>query len=91
MCLKIDKTLIGMGLTTGDIPTPRVSALMRLKTQKFPQMSVHTSAHTYTFPRASPGTDVIGSLPDAVLLVSSLLLHQPLSHLAQLLYKGIVY
>ena len=48
MCLKIDKTLIGMGLTTGDVPTPRVSALMRLKTQKCPQMSVHTSAHTHT-------------------------------------------
>ena len=48
MCLKIDKTLIGMGLTTGDVPTPRVSALMWLKTQKFPQMSVHTSAHTHT-------------------------------------------
>ena len=37
-----------MGLTTADVPTPRVSALMRLKTQKCPQMSVHTSAHTHT-------------------------------------------
>ena len=48
MCLKIDKTLIGMGFTTGDVPTPRVSALMRLKTQNCPQMSVRTRAHTHT-------------------------------------------
>ena len=33
MFLKIDETLIGMGLTTADIPIPRVSALMRLKSQ----------------------------------------------------------
>ena len=45
MCLKIDETLIGMGLTSADVPTPRVSALMRLKSQKCPQMSVHTSSH----------------------------------------------
>ena len=43
MCLKIDKTLIGMGFTTGDVPTARVSALMQLKTQNCPQMSVRTS------------------------------------------------
>ena len=48
MCLKIDKTLIGMGLTTADVPTPRVSALMRLKSQNCPQMSVHTSSRTHT-------------------------------------------
>ena len=48
MCLKIDKTLIGMGVTTGDVPTQRVSALMRLKHKKFPQMSVRTRAHTHT-------------------------------------------
>ena len=47
MCLKIDETLIGMGLTTADVPTPRVSALMRLKSQNCPQMSVHTSSHTH--------------------------------------------
>ena len=47
MCLKIDKTLIGMGFTTGDVPTARVSALMRLKTQHFPQMSVRTNSHTH--------------------------------------------
>ena len=48
MCLKIDETLIGMGLTSADVPTPRVSALMRLKSQNCPQMSVHTSSHTHT-------------------------------------------
>ena len=48
MCLNIDNTLTGMGLTTADVPTPRVSALMRLKSQNCPQMSVHTSAHTHT-------------------------------------------
>ena len=48
MCLKIDKTLIGMGLTTADVPTPRVSALMRLQSQNCPQMSVHTSVRTHT-------------------------------------------
>ena len=52
MCFKIDKTLIGMGLTTADVPTPRVSALMRLKSQNCPQMSVHTSAHTHTHTHA---------------------------------------
>ena len=58
MCLKIDKTLIGMGLTTADVPTPRVSALMRLKSQNCPQMSVHTSAHTHTHLfRGSPEND----------------------------------
>ena len=54
MCLKIDKTLIGMGLT-GDVPTPRVSALIRLKTQKCPQMSVRTRAHTHTTLNATNG------------------------------------
>ena len=49
MCLKIDKTLIGMGLTTGDVPTPHVSALLNaVKNTKMSQMSVHTSAHTHT-------------------------------------------
>ena len=56
MCLKKDKTLIGMGFTTGDVPTPRVSALMRLKTQTFPQMSVRTRAHTHTHTRTHTHT-----------------------------------
>ena len=49
MCLKIDKTLSGMGFMTGDVPSPRVSAIMQLKTQKCPQMSVCTRAHTHTY------------------------------------------
>ena len=53
MCLEIDKTLIGMGLTTADVPTPRVSALMRLKITKLspdvgPYKCVHTHTHTHT-------------------------------------------
>ena len=35
-------------LRLGTSPLPRVSALMRLKTQKFPQMSVRTRAQTHT-------------------------------------------
>ena len=42
-----------MGLTTADVPTPRVSALMRLKSQNCPQMSVHTSSHTHTHTRVA--------------------------------------
>ena len=42
-----------MGFTTGDVPTPRVSALMRLKTQNCPQMSVRTAPHpTHTHTHA---------------------------------------
>ena len=62
MCLKIDETLIGMGLTTADVPTPRVSALMRLQSQNCPQMSVHTSSHTHTHTHThtiQPKTDLM--------------------------------
>ena len=37
-----------MGFMTGDVPSPRVSAIMQLKTQKCPQMSVCTRAHQVT-------------------------------------------
>ena len=53
MCLKIDKTLIGTGFTTGDVPTARVRTYA-VKTQNCPQMSVrtgpppHTHTHTHT-------------------------------------------
>ena len=63
MCLKMDEKLIGMGLTSADVPTPRVSALMRLKSQNCPQMSVHTSSHTHTHTRMRwfSGNQIFGS------------------------------
>ena len=62
MCLKIDETLIGMGLTTADVPTPGVSALMRLKSQNCPQMSVHTSSHTHTHTHTAQHTHIAFTL-----------------------------
>ena len=41
------KTLIGMGFTTGDVPTARVSALMRLKHKIVPRCWF-VQAHTHT-------------------------------------------
>ena len=47
--LQINKKLIGMGFTTGGIPTGHMSTLLHLKIQNCPQMSVLTRSHTLSY------------------------------------------
>ena len=47
-CPKCDKKLIGMVITTGEVPTFRISPVGGLKTQNCPRKSAVTCAHTHT-------------------------------------------